>query len=64
MAEKLGYPILVSKLTRVFEETMLSMVPDRALDGSVRTVSIRVPPLCRRSLRTLLADISVRRFRC
>jgi hypothetical protein len=60
MAEELGYPILASELARVFEETMSSTIPTWAADGSLRAVSLQVPMSCRRSLRSLLADVSTR----
>jgi hypothetical protein len=60
MAEELGYPILASELARVFEETMSSTIPDWVRDGSMRAVSLQVPKSCRRSLRSLLADVSTR----
>jgi hypothetical protein len=60
MAEELGYPVLASELTRVFEETMSSSIPAWVPDGSTRVVSLQVPMSCRRSLRWLLAGLSAR----
>jgi hypothetical protein len=60
MAEELGYPMLASELARVFEETMSSTIPIWVPNGSTRPVSLQVPMSCRRSLRSLLADVSTR----
>lgn len=63
MAEELGYPILASELARVFEETMSSTIPAWVPFGSMRAVSLQVPMSCRRSLRSLLANVFARIIR-